>query len=57
MFINYLFLDTEHNTVITVNELFTEWKELVNECGTDCATFTDYIRECTSKNGTLEIIR
>lgn len=51
------FYDTETETIITEDELLTEWATLYATGETECNTFLTYVRECTSKNGTLEEIR
>jgi hypothetical protein len=49
-----MFYDVEHDLFITATELENEFNELKKSGGTDCKTFSEYVRECTSKNGTLE---
>ena len=51
------FYDTETGNIISEDELLTEWVTLYATGETDCNTFLTYVRECTSKNGTLEEIR
>lgn len=49
-----LFYDTEHEHIITREQLFNEY--LDSEHVTDC-TFEQFIRLClTAENGTLELI-
>lgn len=49
--------DTEHSVIVTETELREEFEKLSNCGGTDATTFTEYVRNCTGKNGTLEIIK
>lgn len=51
-----LFRDTETGNIITEKELYSEWKILFENAETDSNSFSEYIRNCTDKNGTLEII-
>ena len=46
--------DTENGTIYTADELRTLWRELLENGETDTETFSDYIRNCTDKNGFLE---
>jgi hypothetical protein len=41
----------ERGEIITKNQLYDEYKELKRY---EEMTFTQYVRECCSKNGTLE---
>lgn len=49
-----IFYDTEHDVYMTEEELRTEYDSLVHCSETDIETFEEYVREVTSKNGTLE---
>lgn len=46
----------ERGYIITEQELQTEFNDLKQSGETDCRTFSEYIRECCGKNGTLEKI-
>ena len=50
------FYDIETEEVITLAELEEEFNRLKAEHETETENFSDYIINCTSKNGTLEII-
>ena len=50
------FYDVENEVIITEAELRTSYEELRRNDETDCASFEVYVRECTGKNGTLEVI-
>ena len=49
-----LFRDIETDKFYTIEELETEFNELKANNETEMETFEDYLKECTSKNGTLE---
>lgn len=51
-----MFLD-EYDNIITEDELKAEFIELKASGDTDAETFTEYVTNCTSKNGTLTIVR
>ena len=53
-----LYVDTEHNFIVTKAQLFEEFKAMVGT-GTidDGITFSDYLVNCTDKNGTLVRVR
>ena len=51
-----LFYDTEHDLIITEKQLYDEFLELLASNEIETENFSDYIRNCTDKNGTLEII-
>lgn len=53
----YGYFKTEEGVRITVDELIDEYYELKRNHETEQLTFRDYVRECCSKNGTLEEIR
>lgn len=46
----------ERGYTITEQELKTEYEELRRNDETDAATFEQYVRNCTDKNGTLMLI-
>lgn len=46
----------ERGYIITEQELQSEYNDLKQSGETDCRTFSEYIRECCGKNGTLEKI-
>lgn len=48
-----IYYDTEQEEILTRNELFESWKEQVTD---ENESFSDYIRNAISKNGTLERI-
>lgn len=50
------FLDIETEEVITIAELEKEYNILFATGETETDNFTDYLRNCLSKNGTLEEI-
>lgn len=50
------FYDLEHDVIISEEELKEEFIDLFSSGGTDCRTFAEYVRSCTGKNGTLEIL-
>lgn len=43
----------ENETLISESELEKEFNELFKNDQTDCETFQEYVKEATSKNGTL----
>lgn len=48
-----IYYDTEQDKILTKSELFETWKEQVTD---ENESFSDYIRNAISKNGTLERI-
>lgn len=46
----------ENGVIISENELMQEYEELRQAGDTEAETFSDYIRNCTDKSGTLERI-
>ena len=50
------FHDIENDVIITEAELQAEYEELWQNDETCCESFEVYVRECTGKNGTLEVI-
>lgn len=49
-----LYCDIEHNCAISKAQLFNEYKAMVDAGTIDSdETFSDYLANCTSKNGTL----
>ena len=50
------YYDTESGNILTEEELRKEWEELFRNGETETDTFEGYIRNCTSKNGTLEAL-
>ena len=51
------FIDNETNEIITIEELKAEYKELKANNETEAENFTDYLQNCTDKNGTLREIK
>ena len=51
------FYDIETNEIITEKELYFEFLELKKYNDTESKNFSDYIRNCTDKNGTLKVIK
>ena len=47
-----MFID-EYDNIITDEELRESFHELKRDGETDCNTYEEYVRNCTSKNGTL----
>ena len=52
-----LFKDLESGEIISKYDLEKEYEILYKNGETEIPTFTGYIRNCLSKNGTLEIIK
>lgn len=52
-----VYRDTDYDMIITEEELEKEYHHLVEIGGTEATTFTEYIINCTDKNGTLELIK
>lgn len=50
-----MYRDTENDIIISEKELYNEFMELYANDG-EHTNFTDYIKNCTSKNGFLEYI-
>jgi len=50
------YYDTETSEIITEKELYIEFLELKKAGDTESNNFSDYVRNCTDKNGTLERI-
>lgn len=50
------FYDTETREVVTEKELYFEFLDLKKHNDTECKNFSDYVKNCTDGNGTLEII-
>lgn len=50
------YIDYEHNTIITEQELKAEYETLRKNGETKQPDFTSYEKEVASKNGTLELI-
>lgn len=51
------FRDERYDRTITELELYNEYVQLRDNNETDAETFEGYVRNCTSKNGTLVRIR
>lgn len=51
------FKDIETGEIITIAELEAEYNELYATGETETETFSGYLKNCTSKNGTLEEIK
>ena len=51
-----MFHDFEHDTFISKEELKAEYERLFAEGETETDTFEGYLRNCLSKNGTLEVV-
>ena len=47
------YFDTESGAVISAADLETEYKTLFAAGDTECKTYTEYVRACTGKHGTL----
>lgn len=52
-----MFRDVETGEILTLDDLAEEFKRLRAEGETETETFQGYLRNCTDKNGTLEIIK
>lgn len=50
------YYDLEHDIFYTKKELEDSFNELKKNHETDIETFNEYLKECLSKNGTLEKI-
>lgn len=50
------FKDIETGEILTISELEKEYNELYNANETETENFFDYLKNCLSKNGTLEQI-
>jgi hypothetical protein len=48
------FIDIETGEVLTLADLEKEYKFLFSAGETEANSFSDYLKNCTSKNGTLE---
>lgn len=51
-----MFRDVETGEILTIHDLQEEFERLKAEGETETKTFQGYLRNCTDKNGTLEII-
>ena len=52
-----MFYDTEHDCLVTFDDLMNEFLSLKRENGTDAEDFREYVNNCmTYNNGTLEEI-
>lgn len=51
------FIDNETNEIITIEELKAEYEQLKANNETETENFTDYLQNCTDKNGTLTEIK
>ena len=51
------FYDIESGETLSEEELEREYKQLYENGETETPTFSDYLKNCLSKNGTLEIIK
>lgn len=49
--------DIETDEVLTIDDLKTEYRILRENGETEADTFEDYLQNCLSKNGTLEIAK
>lgn len=47
------YYDTESGSIISEKDLQAEFLTLAAAGGTDCKTFTEYVRACTGKHGSL----
>ena len=52
------YYDIEQEQIVTREQLFVEYKELIESGNIETVTFEQYINNClTRNNGTLEIIK
>ena len=51
-----MFHDIETDEYISYEDLQKEYEELYKNGHTETETFKDYLRNCLSKNGTLEYV-
>lgn len=57
MLIYHVYHDTESGEILTEDQLRQEFAVLKANGETDADTFCQYLRNCISKNGTLEVVR
>lgn len=51
-----LFYDMEAETIITEKQLLEEMETLIANGNIEPMSFTEYVKECTGKNGTLQTL-
>lgn len=52
-----MFRDIETGEILSLDDLIKEFERLKAEGETETKTFQGYLRNCTDKNGTLEVIK
>jgi hypothetical protein len=51
--LHYFYYDIEEEKFLTIDDLRKEFEVLTVNGATDCKNIEEYVKNCTSKNGTL----